>query len=84
MFGRNVEDLHDIPWTNACICHGCMCVEGGIALAAATALFHGIDPKTSFLISKDIINNMLGIFPLHSMNLCEIYCVTSVDLGVCL
>jgi hypothetical protein len=46
--------------------------------------FMVLDPKTSFLISKDIINNMLGVFPLHSLNLCEIYCVTSVDLGVCL
>nr|POE69057.1 cell number regulator 6 [Quercus suber] len=31
-----------------------MCVEGGVALAAATALFHGIDPKTSFLICEGL------------------------------
>ncbi|KAK9120599.1 hypothetical protein Syun_018216 [Stephania yunnanensis] len=49
LFGRNVESLReDIPWTQACICHA-ICVEGGIALAAATAIFHGIDPKMAFL-----------------------------------
>ena len=51
LFGRNIENLQEIPWKNACVCHG-MCVEGGVALAAATALFHGIDPKTSFLICE--------------------------------
>lgn len=54
LFGRNIENLQDIPWTNACVCHG-MCVEGGMALAAATALFHGIDPKTSFLICEGLL-----------------------------
>ncbi|XP_050203289.1 cell number regulator 6 [Mercurialis annua] len=54
LFGRNVETLReDIPWTNACVCHA-MCVEGGLALAAATAFFHGIDPKTSFLICEGL------------------------------
>ncbi|KAK0582743.1 hypothetical protein LWI29_029049 [Acer saccharum] len=46
LFGRNIETFRDdIPWTNACVCHA-MCIEGGMALAAATALFHGIDPWT--------------------------------------
>ncbi|KAF8042143.1 hypothetical protein BT93_A0680 [Corymbia citriodora subsp. variegata] len=31
-----------------------MCVEGGLAVAAATAMFHGIDPKTSFLIGESL------------------------------
>ncbi|XP_040995486.1 cell number regulator 6-like [Juglans microcarpa x Juglans regia] len=63
LFGRNVENLQDIPWTNACVCHG-MCVEGGLALAAATALFHGIDPKTSFLIAEGLLFSwwMCGIY----------------------
>ncbi|KAJ7950863.1 cell number regulator 6-like [Quillaja saponaria] len=53
LFGRNVEASQDIPWTNACVCHA-MCVEGGMALAAFTALIHGIDPKTSFLIFEGL------------------------------
>ncbi|OWM80152.1 hypothetical protein CDL15_Pgr019316 [Punica granatum] len=54
LFGRNVETLReDIPWTNGCVCHA-LCVEGGMAIAAATALFHGIDPKTSFLICESL------------------------------
>ncbi|KAK0589646.1 hypothetical protein LWI29_016727 [Acer saccharum] len=54
LFGRNIETLtDDIPWTNACVCHA-MCIEGGMALAAATALFHGIDPRTSFLIWQSL------------------------------
>uniref|UniRef100_A0A9I9DQ43 Cell number regulator 6 n=1 Tax=Cucumis melo TaxID=3656 RepID=A0A9I9DQ43_CUCME len=44
----------EIPWQNACVCHA-MCVEGGMAVAAATALFHGIDPQTSFLISETLM-----------------------------
>ncbi|KAJ8900363.1 hypothetical protein K2173_025003 [Erythroxylum novogranatense] len=56
LFGQNVEAMRDdISWTNACVCHA-LCVEGGMAVAvtaaAATALFHGIDPKTSFLICE--------------------------------
>ncbi|XP_038681969.1 cell number regulator 6 [Tripterygium wilfordii] len=55
LFGRNVETLReDIPWQNACVCHA-MCVEGGMVLAAATAMFHGIDPKTSFLICESLL-----------------------------
>ncbi|KAK2650692.1 hypothetical protein Ddye_018181 [Dipteronia dyeriana] len=54
LFGRNIETLRDdIPWTNACVCHA-MCIEGGMALAAATALFHGVDPRTSFLICESL------------------------------
>lgn len=55
LFGRNVEQLReDIPWSNACVCHA-LCVEGGLTLAAATALFHGIDPRTSFLICEGLL-----------------------------
>ncbi|KAI4354763.1 hypothetical protein L6164_003604 [Bauhinia variegata] len=55
LFGRNVETLkEEIPWTNACVCHA-MCVEGGLALAAATAFMHGIDPDTSFLIIEGLL-----------------------------
>lgn len=55
LFGENVETLReDISWQNACVCHA-MCVEGGMALAAATALVHGIDPQTSFLISESLM-----------------------------
>uniref|UniRef100_A0A6N2K0Y2 Cell number regulator 6 n=1 Tax=Salix viminalis TaxID=40686 RepID=A0A6N2K0Y2_SALVM len=55
LFGRNIESLRDdTPWTTPCVCHG-VCVEGGIALAAATALFHGIDPNTSFLICEGLL-----------------------------
>ncbi|XP_044486356.1 cell number regulator 6-like [Mangifera indica] len=54
LFGHNVKNLReDTPWTQPCICHA-ICVEGGIALATATAIFHGIDPKTSFLICKGL------------------------------
>lgn len=55
LFGRNVERLReDIEWTRPCICHAIF-VEGGIALAAATAAFHGIDPRTSFLIGEGLL-----------------------------
>ncbi|KAL9409446.1 hypothetical protein AB3S75_047776 [Citrus x aurantiifolia] len=54
LFGRNVEKMReDTPWTHPCICHA-VCIEGGIALAAATAVFHGIDPRTSFLICEGL------------------------------
>ncbi|KAI4356685.1 hypothetical protein L6164_000689 [Bauhinia variegata] len=64
LFGRNVEALkEEIPWTNACVCHA-MCIEGGIALAAATIFFHGIDPETSFLIAEGLFFTwwMCGIY----------------------
>ncbi|KAJ1430901.1 Ribonuclease H superfamily [Sesbania bispinosa] len=53
----------DVPWSNACVCHA-MCVEGGVALAAATALLHGIDPETSFLIVEGLFFTwwMCGIY----------------------
>lgn len=55
LFGRNVETIREeIPWNNACVCHA-MCVEGGIAVATATAFFHGIDPKTSVLICETLL-----------------------------
>lgn len=55
LFGRNVESLRDdTPWTTPCICHA-ICVEGGMALAAATAIFHGVDPRTSFLICEGLL-----------------------------
>ncbi|KAJ4847262.1 Cell number regulator 6 [Turnera subulata] len=55
LFGRNVESLReDTPWTTPCVCHA-ICVEGGIALATATAVFHGIDPRTSFLICEGLM-----------------------------
>ena len=54
LFGRNVESLKDdTPWTRPCICHAIF-VEGGIALATATAIFNGIDPSTSFLICEGL------------------------------
>ncbi|XP_057482284.1 cell number regulator 6-like [Actinidia eriantha] len=64
LFGRNVESLReDTPWTIPCICHAIF-VEGGIALAAATAVFHGIDPRTSFLICEGLLFSwwMCGIY----------------------
>ena len=55
LFGRNVEALReDIPWTTPCVCHAVF-VEGGIALAILTAIFHGVDPRTSFLIGEGLV-----------------------------
>lgn len=55
LFGRNVESLReDTPWTSPCICHAIF-VEGGIALAVATAACNGIDPHTSFLIGEGLV-----------------------------
>ena len=65
LFGRNVETLHEeTPWTGPCICHAIF-VEGGIALATATAIFNGfIDPGTSFLIFEGLFFTwwMCGIY----------------------
>ncbi|KAJ3678695.1 hypothetical protein LUZ60_002498 [Juncus effusus] len=66
LFGRNVERLReDIPWTRPCICHA-LCVEGGITLGIATALFHGIfiDPRTAFLVGEGLLFTwwMCGIY----------------------
>lgn len=55
LFGRNVEALReDIPWTTPCVCHAVF-VEGGITLAILTAIFHGMDPRTSFLIGEGLV-----------------------------
>lgn len=65
LFGRNVESLNeDTPWTGPCVCHAIF-IEGGIALATATAIFHGlIDPGTSFLIFEGLFFTwwMCGIY----------------------
>jgi hypothetical protein len=55
LFGHNVEALRDdIPWTIPCVCHA-VCVEGGITLAILTAIFHGVDPGSSFLIGEGLM-----------------------------
>lgn len=55
LFGRNVESLReDTPWTTPCMCHA-VCIEGGMAVAAATAIIHGVDPRTSFLICEGLL-----------------------------
>ncbi|CAA7399737.1 unnamed protein product [Spirodela intermedia] len=64
LFGRNVERMkEDVPWTGPCVCHAIF-VEGGMALAAVTALIHGIDPGTSFLIGEGLLFTwwMCGIY----------------------
>lgn len=53
----------DTPWTGPCVCHA-LCIEGGMVAAAATVMFHGVDPKTSCLILE-------GLF--FSWWLCGIY-----------
>lgn len=55
LFGRNVEALReDIPWTTPCVCHAVF-VEGGITLAVLTAIFHGVNPRTAFLIGEGLV-----------------------------
>ncbi|WVZ55058.1 hypothetical protein U9M48_005771 [Paspalum notatum var. saurae] len=55
LFGRNVEALReDIPWTTPCVCHAVF-IEGGITLAILTAIFHGFDPRASFLIGEGLV-----------------------------
>eukprot|EP00249_Psilotum_nudum_P036085 c6300_g1_i1 orf=415-1134(-) len=55
LFGRNVERLkEDVHWTTPCTCHAIF-VEGGMALAAATLIFHGINPRTAFLIGEGLL-----------------------------
>lgn len=55
LFGQNVENLRDdITRNDACFCHA-LCVEGGMVIAAATLFWHGIDPKTSFLIGETLV-----------------------------
>uniref|UniRef100_A0A0D6QZQ0 Cell number regulator 6 n=1 Tax=Araucaria cunninghamii TaxID=56994 RepID=A0A0D6QZQ0_ARACU len=55
LFGRNVERLReDTPWTQPCTCHAIF-VEGGMALGVATAIFHGVDPHSAFLIGEGLL-----------------------------
>eukprot|EP00850_Spirogloea_muscicola_P006770 SM000032S12154 [mRNA] locus=s32:902526:904009:+ [translate_table: standard] len=55
LFGKNLEEQKDIPWTTPCIVHGVF-VEGGLALAALTAAFSGsMDPSTAFLIGEGLL-----------------------------
>ena len=65
LFGRNVESLRDddMDWRKPCVCHAIL-VEGGIALATATAAFHCIDPNMSFLICEGLLFTwwMCGIY----------------------
>eukprot|EP01018_Ginkgo_biloba_P002079 Gb_15559 [translate_table: standard] len=44
----------DISWTAPCTCHA-VCVEGGMALALATAAFHGVHPRAAFLIGEGLL-----------------------------
>ncbi|KAM1126544.1 hypothetical protein ACFX2B_041214 [Malus domestica] len=59
LFGRNVmsQSVSDeTPWHRPCICHAaCVCIEGGMALAALTAIFHGIDPWISLTICEGLL-----------------------------
>ncbi|KAA8533868.1 hypothetical protein F0562_031385 [Nyssa sinensis] len=66
LFGRNVEKLReDTPWTSPCICHAIF-VEGGIAVAAAVAAFHGIDLRTSI--------SYLQVLPDNDSDPCLVHC----------
>lgn len=93
LFGRNVEKMReDTPWTHPCICHA-VCIEGGVALAAATAVFHGIDPRTSFLICEGLFfawwmcgiytgnlrQNLQKKYHLKVINLLEFITLVSLD-----
>ncbi|GLJ30408.1 hypothetical protein SUGI_0601740 [Cryptomeria japonica] len=56
LFGRNIENMKkdmDISWVTPCTCHA-VCVEGGMALAVATAVFHGVNPRVAFLIGEGL------------------------------
>ncbi|KZV43419.1 cell number regulator 6-like [Dorcoceras hygrometricum] len=65
LFGRNFEQVRDdATWTGPCICHAVF-VEGGLALAAATAALHGfVDPGTTCLIWEGLFFSwwMCGIY----------------------
>lgn len=55
LFGRNVASLNeDVPERSACISHA-VCIEGGIALAIATAACSGIDPDTACLLTEGLL-----------------------------
>ncbi|KAM1170590.1 hypothetical protein ACFX13_021375 [Malus domestica] len=74
LFGRNVESLRDdTPWNRPCICHA-VCIEGGMALAALTTIFHDIDPRTSFLICARVcyfLGGCVGYIQVLSGNPCR-------------
>lgn len=63
LFGRNVERLKDVPWTGPCTCHAIF-VEGGLALAAVTLAFHGVNPHAAFLVGEGLLFTwwMCGIY----------------------
>ncbi|KAH7855524.1 hypothetical protein Vadar_025834 [Vaccinium darrowii] len=53
--GRNCERINNgLYWTVPCMAHA-FCVEGGIALAAAMAAFHGIDPYISAFLCEGLL-----------------------------
>ncbi|KAK4476432.1 hypothetical protein RD792_015585 [Penstemon davidsonii] len=55
LFGRNVASMNEeISSQSVCISHA-VCIEGGIALAAFTAAFNGIDPDTTCLITEGLL-----------------------------
>ncbi|XP_058205680.1 cell number regulator 6-like isoform X2 [Rhododendron vialii] len=55
LFGRNVQRIRDdANCIGPCMCHAVV-IEGGIALAAATAAFYGFDPSTSLLICEGLL-----------------------------
>lgn len=64
LFGQNVENLKDIPWTTPCIMHGIF-VEGGITAAVATAILQTtLDVSTTFCLVEGLIFSwwMCGIY----------------------
>lgn len=55
LFGRNIENMRsNVSWVAPCTCHA-ICVEGGMALALGTALFHGVNPHAAFLIGEGLL-----------------------------
>eukprot|EP00271_Cylindrocystis_brebissonii_P013023 TRINITY_DN32569_c0_g1_i1.p1 TRINITY_DN32569_c0_g1~~TRINITY_DN32569_c0_g1_i1.p1 ORF type:complete len:228 (-),score=26.52 TRINITY_DN32569_c0_g1_i1:496-1179(-) len=55
LFGRNVEESKDIPWTTPCILHGIF-VEGGIGLAIATVILQStLDASTTFCLGEGLV-----------------------------
>ena len=64
LFGKNVEAIKDIPWTQPCACHAIF-VEGGILLGIATAIFSStLDGGTVFLVGEGLVFGwwMCGIY----------------------
>ncbi|KAJ4775168.1 Cell number regulator 6 [Rhynchospora pubera] len=86
LFGRNIEALNeDVHWKQPCMCHA-ICIEGGIALAVATAALHGIDPRTSFLIGEGLLFGwwMCGIYTgLHRQSLQKKYHLKNAPYDPC-